>query len=71
MQYINRIQRAEWIEFFLSSGLEVVSERGAKVNLNGLKLATRYQDMDRDDLQHTFVRLLLRKPENGPLLQPN
>lgn len=63
VQYINRFQRAEWIDFFVSSGLELITEDAAKVNLNGLKLATRYQQMDRDDLQHTFVRLLLRKQE--------
>jgi SAM-dependent methyltransferase len=64
VQYINRIQRAEWIKLFLSSGLEIVDERGAKADLSGISLAKRYRQMDHDDLQHTFVRLLLRKPAN-------
>jgi SAM-dependent methyltransferase len=61
VQYINRLQRAEWIDLFVSAGLDVVTEGGAKVDLSGIKLASRYQKMDPEDLQHTFVRLLLKK----------
>jgi SAM-dependent methyltransferase len=71
VQYINRLQRAEWINIFRSAGLEVVDERGAKVDLSGLKLAARYRQMDREDLQHTFVRLLMRKQEAVALAQLN
>jgi SAM-dependent methyltransferase len=70
VQYINRLQRAEWVNIFLLSGLELADERGAKVDLNGLKLAARYRQMDREDLQHTFVRLLLKKQEAKALAKP-
>jgi hypothetical protein len=63
VQYINRLQRAEWIELFRSCGFEIVDEERAGVDISGLKLAARYREMHVEDLECTFVRLLMRKCE--------
>lgn len=61
LQYINRLQRGEWIRIFESAGFRIVDETGAGVTLDGLRLAKRYRDMRPEDLQRTAVRVLLQK----------
>jgi len=63
VQYINRLQRGEWMNIFCSSGFDVVAESGTQVSITRLKLAKRYQQMSSSDLQHIYLRLLLRRPE--------
>lgn len=61
VQYINRLQRGEWIRFFDSSGFKIAAEDTTKVNLNGLRVAKRYQKMLRTDLESNVLLVLLQR----------
>jgi SAM-dependent methyltransferase len=61
VQYINRLQKGEWMNLFRESGFDVVTESGARVDISGLKMAKRFRQMDRTELQYTSLRVLLRK----------
>jgi SAM-dependent methyltransferase len=62
VQYINRVQRGEWLELFKANGFELIEEEARRVDLSGLRLADRYADMDKGDLECTVLRLALQRP---------
>jgi len=62
VQYINRLQRGEWVELFKAAGFELVDEDSWRVELGQLKLAKRYEHMARGDLECSVLRVLFRKP---------
>ena len=61
VQYINRMQRGEWLELFKANGFELIEEETHRVDISQLKLAKRYAEMDKADLECTVLRLALRK----------
>ena len=61
VQYINRLQKGEWMNLFRASGFGVVVENGALADITGLNVAKRFQNMSQTDLQCTLLRVLLRK----------
>jgi len=61
VQYINRIQRGEWLELFRSNGFELIEEETRRVDISSLRLATRYTQMERSDLECTVLKVALRK----------
>lgn len=60
VQYINRMQRGEWLRLFQESGFEVIEEEARRVEIGGIKIAPRFAGMDRGDLECTVLRLALR-----------
>jgi len=62
VQYFNRLQRGEWLDIFKSVDLELIDEDSWKVSIDKLKLAERFAQMDRCDLECGGLRVLLRKP---------
>ena len=60
VQYINRLQRGEWLEIFRRNGFELVEEETRRVDISGLRLADRYARMDKSDLECTLLRLALK-----------
>jgi hypothetical protein len=63
VQYINRVQRREWLEMFSKAGLQVLEENGTYVDLNRLRINERYATMDPRDLSCAQLEVVLRKPE--------
>jgi SAM-dependent methyltransferase len=61
VQYINRMQRGEWLELFKANGFELIEEEARRVDIGDLNLADRFVHMDREDLECTVLRLALRK----------
>jgi len=61
VQYINRVQRGEWLALFKSNGFELVEEDARRVDISHLKLAARYVNMERGDLACTVLKLALKK----------
>jgi hypothetical protein len=61
VQYINRVQRNEWLELFRAAGFELVGEDGWRVNIPA-KVAKRYAKMDRRDLECGGLKVLFKKP---------
>jgi predicted SAM-dependent methyltransferase len=62
VQYINRLQRSEWLELFRKAGLVLVDEEIEMEDLSGLKLATVYQKYEENDLRCGGLDLVHRKP---------
>jgi len=61
VQYINRLQRNQWLSLFEENGFVVMEEECRRINIDSIKCAKRYRTMERDDLACTVVRLALRK----------
>jgi SAM-dependent methyltransferase len=61
VQYINRVQREEWLQLFRSCDFELIEEESQQINIDGLKLAETYAQMERRDLECTVLRVALRK----------
>lgn len=62
VQYINRVQRGEWLDLFKASGLELIEEDSRPVDISDIAVADRFRKMDRQDLETTVMRAALRKP---------
>jgi len=60
VQYINRMQRGEWLRLFHASGFDLVEEEVRRVDLSLLKIAPRFAGMDLKDLECTVLRVALR-----------
>ena len=61
VQYINRLQRGEWLKLFESNGFDLADEETSRVDISRLKLADRFAQMDRGDLECTVLRLAFRR----------
>jgi SAM-dependent methyltransferase len=66
VQYINRIQRPEWLEFFQKAGLDLVKEEIQSEDLSGLPIAEKYQHYDQTSLGCGGLVLIHRKPPAKP-----
>ncbi len=62
VQYINRIQRSEWLELFRKSGLALVEEEVEMEDLSGLKVSTVYEKYRENDLRCGGLDLVHCKP---------
>jgi hypothetical protein len=65
VQYINRVQRGEWLGLFERAGLMLREESGTYADLGGLKIDERYASMDAHDLSCTHLEVVLQKPVDG------
>ena len=61
VQYINRMQRGEWLALFKANGFDLIEEEARRVDIGGLNLADRFVHMDKEDLECTVLRLALKK----------
>jgi SAM-dependent methyltransferase len=62
VQYINRIQRSDWLALFTSAGLTLEEEIVEQEDVSNLKLAQPYEKYDREDLGCGGLELIHRKP---------
>jgi hypothetical protein len=61
VQYINRIQRSDWLRMFAHAGLSVLEERVARADLTGLRIHPQYQGLSREDIECTSLVVVARK----------
>jgi SAM-dependent methyltransferase len=61
LQYINRLQRSEWVAIFVSTGFEVMDEECRRVDISELRVGPRYSHIGSADLACTVVKYALRK----------
>ncbi len=62
VQYINRIQRGDWLAYFASAGLALVREARTDGDVIGREqVNAQYAHMSADDLECTAVRLVHRR----------
>ena len=62
VQYINRLQRCEWMTIFEQAGFTCIEETGSKCDLGDLKIDSQYQHMDILSLQTTAWHAVYQKP---------
>lgn len=62
VQYVNRLQRGEWLRLFRDEGFELIEEDNRQVSIDGLIIADRFKSMPVEDLGCTVLRLVMRKP---------
>jgi len=62
VQYINRIQRSDWLTLFGKAGLVLVEEEVEKEDLSGVKVAKIYQKYEENDLRCGGLIIVHRKP---------
>jgi SAM-dependent methyltransferase len=61
VQYFNRIQRSTWLDLFQKAGLRQVAEESVYRNV-GIKPNREYQDLSREDIECTVLKVVHRKP---------
>jgi hypothetical protein len=61
VQYINRIQRGDWLQMFADAGFSIVEEGGSHVDLTGLRIHSDYGRLSREDIDCTTLVLVVRK----------
>jgi SAM-dependent methyltransferase len=62
VQYINRVQRPEWLALFEEAGLELVESESDYIDIGTTKVDRSYSSLDQQDLSCVALRLLHRKP---------
>jgi SAM-dependent methyltransferase len=62
VQYINRVQRCEWLKLFEANCFELLEEDASKTDIGKLTLCDAYARFDKRDLECTSLRVAFRKP---------
>lgn len=65
VQYFNRVQRPEWLDFFHGAGLQLVEEQPQYSSIGGIKVNRRYQRFSRKELECENILIIHRKPRRG------
>ena len=64
VQYINRLQRSEWLGLFKAAGFVPAEEDSWQVDISQLRVAERFAKMERRDLECGGLKVLFQKPGN-------
>lgn len=62
LQYINRIQRSQWLEYFQAAGLELVEEVSEPEDISTIVISDDYARFEKSDLSCGGLHLTHRKP---------
>jgi SAM-dependent methyltransferase len=62
VQYINKIQRSDWLALFETAGLKLIEEQIDTEDISGLRVARDYQKYHESDVRCCGLRLLHSKP---------
>lgn len=63
VQYINRLQKSEWMGFFADAGLMVVEQNDESADLGDLTPAEKFKQFEREDLECTTLEVILQRPK--------
>lgn len=61
VQYINRIQRPEWLKLFGDAGLKLVEEKVFCTNIGNIRVAEKWKNLSRRDLECVGLWCVHRK----------
>jgi hypothetical protein len=61
VQYINRIQRSDWLRMFADAGFSLLEEASSYADLTTLRIHPRYRGLSRKDIDCTSLVLIVRK----------
>lgn len=62
VQYINRIQRSDWLKLFEKADLLLVEEEVEPKNVSRVKVANIYQKYEEYDLRCGGLKIVYHKP---------
>jgi hypothetical protein len=65
VQYINRIQRCDWLRMFAEVGFSLVEEGGSYADLQALRIHPRYRHLSRKDIECMNLLLVVVKSKAG------
>jgi ubiquinone/menaquinone biosynthesis C-methylase UbiE len=63
VQYFNRIQRAEWLDYFSENGFKLIEEHANPVNLDHIKVHKDFAQLSRTDLECLNMTVIHKKPD--------
>ncbi len=61
VQYINRIQRSDWLRMFNDAGLSLLEEIVSREDLGQLRVHPQYKSLSREDIECTNLVVAVRK----------
>jgi predicted SAM-dependent methyltransferase len=65
VQYINRLQKPEWLDVFGKTGMRLVESRDTTVDISNLKITNQYKRFSNSDLMcYTLMMLHQKAPNN-------
>lgn len=67
VQYINRMQRSDWLHMFDDAGLTLIDEQREMENIGGLHVAAQFRNYDSKDLGCGGLRIVHRKSAHGKI----
>src|SRR5579883_1468745 len=62
VQYINRVQRPEWLELYRNAGLDLVEEEAITAEIGSMDIDEGYKHLDNEDLRCVTLRVVHHKP---------
>lgn len=68
VQYFNRVQKTEWLDYFKNNKLDLIEEESINTNLNLLKINKKYYHLSKDDLACINLKILHIKPTTNNLV---
>jgi len=66
IQYINRIQKPEWIDMFAKTNLELLHIDAEHVDISDMKIAPQYYNMSQEDLGCHLMQVIYQKTIDSP-----
>lgn len=61
MQYINRVQRSEWLDLFADAGFELIDECLSYVDIHAVPIARQYALLSQEDLACIGMQVVHRR----------
>lgn len=61
VQYINRIQRSEWLRMFESAGFSLLEEGGSYTDTSSIRIHQRFRGLSQQDIDCTTLVLVVQK----------
>jgi predicted SAM-dependent methyltransferase len=62
VQYINRVQRSEWLDLFNNVEFRLINEETEYSNMDNLKIHKQFKHLDKADVESTLLRIVHQRP---------
>jgi cyclopropane fatty-acyl-phospholipid synthase-like methyltransferase len=63
VQYINKVQRPDWLDLFHKAGFELVEEESISADIGTIEVDRVYKNLSRQDMQCVTLTIVHRKPD--------
>lgn len=62
VQYINRIQRSEWLDLFDKAGMQFIDEESKYTTIESLKIHRQHKNLSKSDIGCTLLKIVHQRP---------